>query len=293
MAIVGYLMNGDDIESQITLNLPTGKASTEVAIYTTLFIPITRYALMQTPLANGVESGLLENYKNWTPVRLLIRMRELNIGARAPFSHKHKISVLSLSHTHSSLTYRTVTTKPHPRLTTPPLHVAPPQPQITTDTAANNRFVSRFLSLSDLVIRPLVEQDSQSLQQLLLEIPIWVKNPDIDRLAFPNQKIVQTFLLQGGIIQMTNYVIQIILQFSENFFLVESIFIFHRKCWKILHTSPTLCQILTNCFAHFMRILALLVYVVNQYKGFLLHFGFIAPLSYKILVLYPYLVTLS
>ncbi|CAL5376185.1 unnamed protein product [Camellia sinensis] len=115
--------------------------------------------------------------------------------------------MFSLTHTHSSLTYRTVTTKPHPRLTTPPPHVAPPPPQITTDTAANHRFFSRFLSLSDLVIRPLVEQDSQSLQRLLPEIPIWVKNPDIDRvdwlnkfietmwpyldkLAFPNQKIV-------------------------------------------------------------------------------------------------------
>ncbi|KAI7981260.1 ACT domain-containing protein ACR4 [Camellia lanceoleosa] len=53
---------------------------------------------------------------------------------------------------------------------------------------------------------------------------------------------------------------------QKNFFLMESIFIFHSNCWKILHTSPTLCQILTNCFAHFMRIVALLVYVVNQYK---------------------------
>ncbi|KAL7204321.1 hypothetical protein ACSBR2_017401 [Camellia fascicularis] len=74
MEIVGYLMYGDDVESQITLNLPTGKASTEVAIYTTLFILITRYALMLTPVANGIETRLSENYKNWTPVRLLIRM---------------------------------------------------------------------------------------------------------------------------------------------------------------------------------------------------------------------------
>ncbi|KAI8008987.1 Amino acid transporter AVT1J [Camellia lanceoleosa] len=74
IAIVGYLMYGNDVESQITLNLPTGKASAEVAIYTTLLIPITRYALMLTPVANGIESGLSENYKNRTPVRLLIRM---------------------------------------------------------------------------------------------------------------------------------------------------------------------------------------------------------------------------
>lgn len=74
MAIVGYLMYGDTVESAITLNLPTGKASAEVAIYTTLLIPITRYALMLTPVANGIESGLSENYKNRRSVKILIRM---------------------------------------------------------------------------------------------------------------------------------------------------------------------------------------------------------------------------
>lgn len=32
-------------------------------------------------------------------------------------------------------------------------------------------------------IRPLVEQDSKTLQQLLPEIPFWVKNPDYDRVS--------------------------------------------------------------------------------------------------------------
>ncbi|XAR56904.1 hypothetical protein NMG60_11037545 [Bertholletia excelsa] len=74
MAVVGYLMYGDDVESQITLNLPTGKASAEVAIYTTLLIPVTRYALMLTPVTNGIETRLPEQYKNRRPVRLLIRI---------------------------------------------------------------------------------------------------------------------------------------------------------------------------------------------------------------------------
>lgn len=73
MAIVGYLMYGDSVESQITLSLPTGEVSAKVAIYTTLLIPVTRYALMVTPVATAIEGGLSENYKNWTPVRLLIR----------------------------------------------------------------------------------------------------------------------------------------------------------------------------------------------------------------------------
>uniref|UniRef100_A0A5B7B201 Putative Transmembrane amino acid transporter family protein isoform 1 n=2 Tax=Davidia involucrata TaxID=16924 RepID=A0A5B7B201_DAVIN len=78
MSIVAYLMYGDNVESQITLNLPTGEVSAEVAIYTTLLIPITRYALMVTPVATGIESGLSDNYKNWRPVRLLIRIALLS-----------------------------------------------------------------------------------------------------------------------------------------------------------------------------------------------------------------------
>jgi hypothetical protein len=34
------------------------------------------------------------------------------------------------------------------------------------------------------VIRPLVEQDSKTLQRLLPEIPQWVKNPDYDRVCY-------------------------------------------------------------------------------------------------------------
>ncbi|KAL8543280.1 hypothetical protein ACS0TY_003994 [Phlomoides rotata] len=36
-------------------------------------------------------------------------------------------------------------------------------------------------------IRPLVEQDSKTLQQLLPEIPFWVKNPDYDRIDWLNK----------------------------------------------------------------------------------------------------------
>ncbi|CAL5332128.1 unnamed protein product [Camellia sinensis] len=45
--------------------------------------------------------------------------------------------------------------------------------------------------VKDPVIRPLVEQDSQTLQRLLPEIPIWVKNPDIDRVDWLN-KFIET-----------------------------------------------------------------------------------------------------
>ncbi|KAL2469291.1 Synaptotagmin-1 [Forsythia ovata] len=41
--------------------------------------------------------------------------------------------------------------------------------------------------VKDPVIRPLVEHDSQSLQRLLPEIPLWVKNPDYDRIDWLNK----------------------------------------------------------------------------------------------------------
>lgn len=39
------------------------------------------------------------------------------------------------------------------------------------------------------LVRPLVEQDTKSLQQMLPEIPLWVKNPDYDRVDWLNQFI--------------------------------------------------------------------------------------------------------
>ncbi|KAK6118827.1 hypothetical protein DH2020_047440 [Rehmannia glutinosa] len=45
------------------------------------------------------------------------------------------------------------------------------------------------LDVADPEIRPLVEKDSESLQQLLPEIPVWVKNPDYDRIDWLNKFI--------------------------------------------------------------------------------------------------------
>ncbi|KAL7002546.1 Arf guanine nucleotide exchange factor syt1 [Sarracenia purpurea var. burkii] len=43
--------------------------------------------------------------------------------------------------------------------------------------------------VKDPVIRPLIEQDSSTLQWLLPEIPLWVKNPDYDRIDWLNKFI--------------------------------------------------------------------------------------------------------
>ncbi|KAF3444342.1 hypothetical protein FNV43_RR14033 [Rhamnella rubrinervis] len=52
----GYLMFGSGVESQITLNLPTGKVSSKVAIYTTLVTPIAKYALTITPIVDAAKT---------------------------------------------------------------------------------------------------------------------------------------------------------------------------------------------------------------------------------------------
>ncbi|KAI9154323.1 hypothetical protein LWI28_024429 [Acer negundo] len=56
MAIFGYLMYGSGVESQITLNLPTNNLSSRLAIYTTLVNPISKYALMVTPIVNATRN---------------------------------------------------------------------------------------------------------------------------------------------------------------------------------------------------------------------------------------------
>lgn len=36
----------------------------------------------------------------------------------------------------------------------------------------------------DQTVQPLAEQDSKTLQQLIPEIPSWIKNPDYDRVGY-------------------------------------------------------------------------------------------------------------
>ncbi|ESW11564.1 hypothetical protein PHAVU_008G040900 [Phaseolus vulgaris] len=64
MAVIGYLMFGDEVESQITLNLPLDKVSSKLAIYTTLVNPISKFALMATPITNALKDLLPRTHKN-------------------------------------------------------------------------------------------------------------------------------------------------------------------------------------------------------------------------------------
>ncbi|GJT75389.1 amino acid transporter AVT1I-like protein [Tanacetum coccineum] len=62
MAVIGYLMFGSMVDSQITLNLPTHNISSRVAICTTLVTPIAKYALMLTPIVNTIEARFQSSY---------------------------------------------------------------------------------------------------------------------------------------------------------------------------------------------------------------------------------------
>ncbi|XP_022957374.1 amino acid transporter AVT1J-like isoform X2 [Cucurbita moschata] len=87
MAILGYLMYGDNIKSQVTLNLPTDKTSTKVAIYTTLINPITKYAAIINPIAIAIEeaSRLFATRSMAILMRTLLLFTTLILALSIPF----------------------------------------------------------------------------------------------------------------------------------------------------------------------------------------------------------------
>ncbi|XP_054796718.1 amino acid transporter AVT1I-like [Prosopis cineraria] len=62
IAVLGYLMFGSEVQSEVTLNLPKGKISSKVAIYTTLVNPITKYALMLTPIVDAIKATIPSSF---------------------------------------------------------------------------------------------------------------------------------------------------------------------------------------------------------------------------------------
>nr|CAD1826442.1 unnamed protein product [Ananas comosus var. bracteatus] len=87
MAILGYLMYGDSVNSQVTLNLPTGKLSSKVAIYTTLINPFSKYALMIAPVATAIEERLITVNKRSATllIRSLVVLSTVVIALTIPF----------------------------------------------------------------------------------------------------------------------------------------------------------------------------------------------------------------
>ncbi|WOL20273.1 hypothetical protein Cni_G29077 [Canna indica] len=88
MAIMGYLMYGDKLQSQVTLNLPVGKISSKIAIYTTLINPLCKYSLMIAPIASAIEETMKNSdNKRILPfiVRTLIVLSTVIIALGVPF----------------------------------------------------------------------------------------------------------------------------------------------------------------------------------------------------------------
>ncbi|MBA0751697.1 hypothetical protein Gogos_000603 [Gossypium gossypioides] len=71
MAVMGYLMFGEHLKSQVTLNLPIKKMSTKIAIYTTLINPLTKYAIITAPITTAIEETSL--FRNSRSLSILIR----------------------------------------------------------------------------------------------------------------------------------------------------------------------------------------------------------------------------
>ncbi|KAL0450546.1 UNVERIFIED_CONTAM: Amino acid transporter AVT1I [Sesamum latifolium] len=87
MAILGYMMFGSKLQSQITLNLPTDKTSSKVAIYTTLVNPLAKYALMVTPIITSLET-LFQSHRNKgisTLIRTCLVLSTIIVALAIPF----------------------------------------------------------------------------------------------------------------------------------------------------------------------------------------------------------------
>ncbi|XP_050205082.1 amino acid transporter AVT1I-like [Mercurialis annua] len=87
MAVIGYLMYGENLKSQVTLNLPTTKISTQIAIYTTLINPFTKYALVISPISKAIEDKFHLDNRRYLSIllRTSIMITTLVVASTIPF----------------------------------------------------------------------------------------------------------------------------------------------------------------------------------------------------------------
>ncbi|KAM2887613.1 hypothetical protein FF1_011457 [Malus domestica] len=71
MAVLGYLMFGQNLKSQVTLNLPVRKICSRIAIYITIINPLTKYAIIITPIAAAIEDT--RPFRNSRTISIFVR----------------------------------------------------------------------------------------------------------------------------------------------------------------------------------------------------------------------------
>ncbi|XP_021720350.1 amino acid transporter AVT1A-like [Chenopodium quinoa] len=89
VAVSGFLMFGEDTDSQVTLNLPENSAATTIALWTTVLSPFFKYPLLLNPLARSLEELLSPNLSNscWCiiPLRTTLVVSSVCVAFLVPF----------------------------------------------------------------------------------------------------------------------------------------------------------------------------------------------------------------
>ncbi|KAF5471641.1 hypothetical protein F2P56_008418 [Juglans regia] len=88
-AICGFLMFGDSVKSQFTLNMPREYVASNVAIWTVVANPLTKYALTLTPISLSLEellpSAQLRSFSVVLLVRTILVFSTLVVALTLPF----------------------------------------------------------------------------------------------------------------------------------------------------------------------------------------------------------------
>ncbi|CAI0471848.1 unnamed protein product [Linum tenue] len=89
VAICGYLLFGDAVKSQFTLNMPEQLVSSNVAVWTAVVNPMTKYALTMMPVALSLEelipSGRFRSYGASIGIRTVLVLSTLFVALAVPF----------------------------------------------------------------------------------------------------------------------------------------------------------------------------------------------------------------
>ncbi|XP_074266210.1 amino acid transporter AVT1A-like [Silene latifolia] len=88
VAVMGFLMFGEDTDPQITLNLPVNSPASTVALVMTVISPLFKYSLLLNPLALSLEEFLPEGGANsywFIPLRTTLVVSSVLVAFLVPF----------------------------------------------------------------------------------------------------------------------------------------------------------------------------------------------------------------